>query len=78
MLTKNPHYTDQVFDKENCLWKQKSRFFTLFITARLTFGPPAAFGTASKGLLIFGPLMDVAVVTGLPEIKEKICVHCAD
>ena len=46
-------------------------FFTLFITARLTFGPPAAFGTASKGLLIFGPLMDVAVVTGLPEIEEK-------
>lgn len=41
---------------------------TLFITARLTFGPPAAFGTASKGLLIFGPLMDVAVVTGLPRI----------
>ena len=52
----------------------KILFSTLFITARLTFGPPAAFGTASKGLLIFGPLIDVAVVTGLPEIEEKNCI----
>ena len=61
--------------KQNIEIYQNIGFFTLFITARLTFGPPAAFGTASKGLLIFGPLMDVAVVTGLPEIEEKMHMY---